>query len=102
MNLKNCIVDKISTMKDGGVKIVLYTAALGPQQLAELMINVNKEIVSVDVAEDNAETKSKSTRMRNVLYRVWESKKKDQFETFELYYNHIMEKLIDQYKNLID
>ena len=101
MNLKNAIIDGIKSMKDGSIKITIVTRELPPNELAELFLSLNKEIVSVELPEDNNETKSPSTRLRNVLYRVWEANKKDAFQTFTLYYNHIMEQMIEAYKEKI-
>lgn len=99
MNLKNCIVGAISTTKDRGVKITLYTQELSPSQLAELMVSANNEILSVDIPDDMSETKSKGQRLRDVFFRLWEQENTDKFDTFTLFYNHIMEKIINHYKD---
>ena len=101
MNLKNAIINKISTLKDRSVKIELITRELTPQQMAELFLNANNEMLSIDIPEDAWELKSKAQRLRWVLYKVWETSKKDKFTTFTLYYDHIMEQLIDKYKEHI-
>ena len=103
MNLENCIVDGFKTMKDGSLKITLITRELPPEQLVEIIINLNKEVEQITVPNDTGETKSKSTRLRNVLYRVYESdlKKQGQFSTFEIYYASVFERLIDMYKEKI-
>lgn len=101
MNLKNAIVNKVSTLKDRSVKIELITRELTPEQMAELFLSVNNEMLSIDIPEESWELKSKAQRLRGVLYKVWETSKKDKFSTFTLYYDHIMEQLIEMYKEHI-
>lgn len=98
MNLKNCIVDKVSTMKDDSIKITLITRALSPEQMAKLFFSVNKEILSVDIDEEIKEWKSPSQRLRAVLYRLWEQSDKTTYPEFELYYKAKMERVIDSLK----
>ena len=100
MNLKNCILDWMRTNKDWSLKITLVTRELDPKTMAELFFNLNKEILTVDVPTDTTEEpKSKGQRLRAVLYRLWEQEWKQNYDSFELYYNHIMEKLINLYKD---
>lgn len=103
MNLKNCIVNKVTTLKDRSIKIELLTREMPPKEMAELFFSVNNEIASVDIPEDTGDLKTPSQRLRAVLYRVWETdeNKKSKFSTFTLYYNHVMEQLIDKYKEYI-
>ena len=102
MNLKNALIDKITTLKDWSIKITLITPELDAQTMAELFMSVNNQVISVDIPEDISEQKSKSQRLRAVLYRVWENKYKDKFNTFELFYNSEMERILEHYKNKID
>lgn len=44
--------------------------------------------------------KSKSQLLRNVLYRIWEKTKKS--DTFNEYYDKIMSRLIDSYKQKLE
>lgn len=100
MNLQNAILDKVTTMKDGSLKITLVTRELDPKQMAELFFNLNKEILTIDIPTDTTEEpKSKWQRLRAVLYRLWEQDMKSKYDSFELYYSHIMEKLINMYKD---
>lgn len=89
-------------MKDRSVKITLLTRELSPEQMAELFFSVNEEIMSVDIDEKKAEGKSKAERLRGVLYRIWENHHKDEFASSALFYDHMMEKIIDYYKDKID
>ena len=102
MNLKNALIDKITTLKDWSIKITLITPELDAQTMAELFLSVNNQVISVDIPEDISEQKSKSQRLRAVLYRVWENKYKDKYNTFELFYNSEMERILEHYKDKID
>jgi len=102
MNLKGSILDKISTMKDGSLKITLVTRELPPADLAQLFTSINQEIVSVDIPEDVSDQKTPSQRLRWVLYKVWEQDHKEEFKTFTMYYNHILEQLINMYKDKLN
>lgn len=103
LNLKNAILDKMTTMKDGSLKITLVTRELAPDQMAKLFLSLNQEIMSVDIPTDiSEEPKSKAQRLRAVLYKLWEQSWKDRFQTFSLYYDHIMEQLINNYKDKLE
>lgn len=64
LSLTNCIIDGVKSMKDGSMKITLVTRALDPVQAAEIFLNLNKEVLSVDIPEDPGEKKSPSQRLR--------------------------------------
>jgi hypothetical protein len=102
MNIKNALITKVSTRKDGSLQIVIETMELSPEQMAELFMNVNKEVMQIDVPDDSSDSKSKSQRLRNVLYVLWEQTGKDKFETFALFYAHQMEKITDFYKDKLE
>jgi len=99
MNLKNSILDQIRTMKDGSLKITLVTRELPTEDLAQLFTSINQEIVSVDIPEDVSDQKTPSQRLRWVLFKVWEQSHKEDFKTFTMFYNHILEQLINMYKD---
>ena len=101
MNLKNAIVNKVTTLKDRSVKIEIITRELDPKELAELFYSVNNEIASVDIPEETGELKSKAQRFRGVLYKVWETNSKEKYKTFSLFYDSVMEQIIDHYKEKI-
>ena len=103
MNLKNWTVTKVSTLKDRSIKIEIVTRELPPKEMAELFFAVNNEMTSIEIPEDTGDIKSPSARLRAVLYKVWEtnSDKKEKFSTFTLYYNHILEQIIEKYKEYI-
>ena len=102
MNLKNCIVNRVSTLKDWSVSISLITRLLTPQQLAELFISVNQEIMSIEIDETEKEVKSQAQRLRWVLYKLWENSDKDKYPEFPLYYSSKMERIIEQLKEKIN
>lgn len=104
MKLENAIIDKVSTLKDGSVRISLVTRALSPTQMAELFFWVNKEILAIDIDEWNKDDKSPSQRLRAVLYRLFEqSDDKERYNNeFELFYRAKLERIIDQLKEKLD
>ena len=104
MKLENAIIDKVSTLKDGSVRVSLITRALSPTQMAELFFWVNKEILAIDIDESNKDDKSPSQRLRGVLYKLFEiSDDKNKYNNeFELFYRSKMERIIDQLKERLD
>lgn len=100
MKLENAIIDKVSTLKDGSVRVSLITRALSPTQMAELFFWVNKEILAIDIDESNKDDKSPSQRLRGVLYKLFEiSDDKDKYNNeFELYYRSKLERIIESLK----
>lgn len=101
MKLENAIIDKVSTLKDGSVRVSLITRALSPTQMAELFFWVNKEILAIDIDESNKDDKSPSQRLRAVLYRLFEqsSDREAYNNEFELFYRAKLERIIDQLKD---
>lgn len=102
MNLKNAILQKVQTMADGSLKIVLNTREMSPEQMAQLFYHVNKEIVSVDIP-DETQRKTKGQRLRGVLHVLWENdpERKEKYETSALHYDSMMEKIIEHYREMI-
>lgn len=100
MKLENAIIDKVSTLKDGSVRVSLITRALSPTQMAELFFWVNKEILAIEIDESNKDDKSPSQRLRGVLYRLWEqSSEQERYNNeFELFYRSKMERIIESLK----
>jgi hypothetical protein len=110
--LIGCIVDKITTLKDKSVKIVLDTQELSPGNAGSLFTLMNsvatvyispseindKEIKQVDAIEPEMPGKSPSHRMRNVLFLLWKHDHEG-FNEFDYYYKSRMEKFIDELKN---
>lgn len=117
MLLLPAILESYRSLKDKTMKIVFETNELTPQQLIEIVNNSqkfgflafkkdefkNEEKLLLDSLKSdyNDKGKSKSTRLRNVLYVNWQQKSLG-FEAFEDYYNDQMENLIVHYKNKLD
>ncbi len=101
MKLENAIIDKVSTLKDGSVRVSLITRALSPTQMAELFFWVNKEILAIDIDESNKDDKSPSQRLRGVIYRLFEqsSDREAYNNEFELYYRSKLERIIESLKD---
>lgn len=102
MNLKNTILTGFRLLKDGSAKIILETMELSPTQIGEIAVYMNKVVDTVDLPEEREEKLTKSQRLRNVIYVLWEQKYKDKFETFDLFYPHYMEQIIQGIKDKLE
>jgi hypothetical protein len=108
------ILEGISTLKDGTIKLVYETQELRPVDVGVLFsyrnacgflafnpANFNKDEVDIleglKASEFDGE-KSDSKRMRNVLFRLWEQDKKG-YDDFNLFYKYRMNDLISILKN---
>jgi len=107
-------IDGIRRLKDGSYKITIETQELNDDTALKVIklkglvktlisdTNVTKDIISaVDNMKIVSDSKiSLSERMRNVLFRLWESSPEG-FEDFNLFYASRMERLINQIKDKI-
>jgi hypothetical protein len=61
------------------------------------------EMAESDVPQDQApgDNKKPSVRMRGVLWHIWD-KNTDRSEPFDMYYQRIMDRLIDKLKEQLD
>lgn len=103
MKLPNCTISKVSTQADRSVKIVLETQELSPEAMAALFSSYGEEMESVEVdiiPEDGG--RSPSTRLRSVLYVIWEHKGKKAHPEFETFYRSKMNAIIEQLKEKIE
>lgn len=100
------ILDKITTLKDGGVKLIFDTQEVTPDQGAEIMKLRNQFGTLVftdgDVEQEievfpvpNSDKKSMSQRLRAALFREWESITPNPYNEFEEYYRARMERFIE-------
>lgn len=105
------------TLKDRTLKITFETQELNSQELLGIAENVSEygylafkkepfreeEKRLIEAAETNFDDgfKTPSQRLRAVLYRLWEKDNQD-IETFTLYYNSQMERLINHFKSKLD
>ena len=111
------ILDTFSSLKDKTLKLVFHSNELTPEQLLGVVKNVQKfgflafkeesfKEPELDVIKDldvgyRSKEKSKSKRLRNVLFVLSEQDDKG-FKTFNDYYNFQMEEIINHFKNKID
>ena len=117
MLLLPAILESYRSLKDKTLKLTFETNELTPQQLIEIVKNSQKfgylafkdnplkddEIQMLkDLKTDFEENgKTRSQRLRGVLYRNWEQNDLD-YEVFNDYYNHQLEKLITHFKDKLD
>jgi Ribonuclease G/E len=109
-------IEGVSTRVDNTIKITLGTQELGADSLARIfrlrgkagLVLISTGEVSqdqIDLVEKSSVdfelgNKTKSQRLRGVLYRLWESLgARDDFDAF---YNAKMNKLIEHFKQQID
>lgn len=107
------IFESIRSLKDRSYKLVFETNELSPDQLSSLGQHIqnpgylafNKDVFKKEMLDllDSVKTdfedmgKSKSERLRNVLYILWKQKNEG-YEIFDDFYNAKMEKVITHYK----
>ena len=106
----------IKSMADGGIRVFVDTQELTADQMAKLF-QFKGELVKFVLASEGTKIteqdleipdeileykgeKSKSQRLRAVLYKWWEQGK--QTNTFEEFYKIKMETLIDTIKNKLE
>lgn len=109
-------VENVSTRRDGTLKLTLGCQELSQARAGELIAMQNKvcavyisqkETVSQKVIDMVDETsvdmpgKTKSQRVRAVLYRIWELQKEGH-KTFESYYSAKMEEHINNLKGVLE
>lgn len=110
------VAAKIATMVDGGNSVLLHTNEMSPQQTMKLfglkgkaawwMGKPNKLEVG-DIPEIDADIKevgkSPSTRLRSVLYILWDQQAdKQKYPEFEVYYRAKMELIIEGIKEKLN
>lgn len=110
------IVEGVSTRRDGTLKISLGCNEMSQSKAGELLTMQNKicavyiskkETVpqsvldQVDGVDVDMPGRTKSQRMRAVLFRIWELDKEGH-KTFESYYAWRMEKMIGDLKAHLD
>lgn len=120
-------IDKVSTMADNSLRVILGTPELTNDTEASIMrlrkkpgyilVSTKKisqeQIDAVESATINAEFKEKtpSQRMRAVLFKLWEKTQPKQlngesgqmeYVDFDLFYKRQMNKIIDHFKTKLD
>lgn len=110
------IVESIATRADNSFKIVVGTQEIDRTQVADLFELVNKfskmllstnnispleeTLIDEQKLKDGKKVKTKSQRLRAVLYRVWEIAETPL--AFDEFYDAEMEKYIDMNKQKLD
>ena len=106
-------IEGVQTRQDLTLKVTIGTQEATPYAAGLVMLNRKFVYVAIKEAEFEAQEKeavaglesefvddrkkSRSKRLRDVLYRVWEQHPKG-FEDFEAFYRHEMERIIEHYK----
>lgn len=108
-------IEKIETRADHTVKVVIGTnRELSTAEMAALFSFSNKaawtlhssddDLTEADVPPEKVDTatgqKSKATRLRAVIYRIWEQDGKK--GNSEDHYQRVMERIIDQMKEKLN
>lgn len=106
------ILESISTLKDGTIKLVFETQELKPVDVGTLFsyrkgigyLAYKPELFQEDQIKlieklkvEEFETKSQSKRMRDILYRLWEQNNQG-YEDFNLFYQYRMNHLCEVLK----
>lgn len=107
----------IKSMADGGIRVFVDTQELTADQMATLF-QFKGELVKFVLASEGTKIteqdleipdeileykgeKSKSQRLRNIIYKIWELKT-SQKQPFEEFYRIKMETIIEQIKNKLE
>jgi len=112
IDIKNCEVGPVTSMKDASVKFVIYSPELRPSEAGALMQFHGKAcqvaLIPHDVEEfecievtTEREVKSTSQRLYNVLYMIHKTNPEYQNVPFEVWRLQKMEALIEKLKKQI-
>lgn len=105
------VINSIRSRKDGSLGYSAETPEMTNQDKIEFMNlqNIALQAVFIPIENPNApvytvdkavDTKSPSTRLRNVMWVYWQQK---QIEgDFDLFYTKMMEKIIEQWKGKLE
>ena len=114
--LRQATLDRANRKKDKSVSITFITdleqstdefmemdklvGNHGIIYFSERSILTQQEMNELDKANIESEGKTKSQRLRNVLFRLWEQG--DKAKTFNVYYADWMDKVIEKLKSKLD
>ena len=112
--LLSAIIERLTSLKDGSIKITFETQEMSPAKSAELFALrgalatvyispaeiTTKELMQVDAIEPDLPGKRPSQRMRNVLFLLWKQDNEG-YREFDAYYPAKMEVYIEQLKQNI-
>lgn len=110
-----CYVSSIRSLKDRSVTISLTTQEISPANAGEVFRLLNQlvsayiketeinqsEIDQVDKLNPDLGGKTQSQRIRNVLFKLFEQNNEGH-KSFDAYYNHHTEVIINHLKNKIE
>jgi len=108
------MIERIATLKDGSVRLVVDTRELQSDEMAKLFSLRKAEgwllfaptVIEKDdldlpaLPRDPARKKSQAQRMKAVIYRLWE--KAGSVGDFEVFYTSYTEKIIEQIKEKLN
>lgn len=110
------VIDKINTTADGTIKVTFGTNEMEANQAGQLFSLRNKfckillsdtnitaieeKLIDEETIKDGKRIKSKSQRLRGVLFKLFELENTTQ--SFDSWYDNKMEAIIDFYKSKLD
>lgn len=113
----NCILESFRSLKDKTLSLNFSTQEPTPEQIKAIALNSQKygylvfsgtqltdeQLNEIDKAKNDLydSNKTPSKRLRSVLY-IWFEQNNKGFKTFEDYYLHHMEKIINNVKDKLD
>lgn len=106
-------ITSLTAKVDGSLGMRVVTPELSNEEKTEFFNMQNKNIMLTITPQDeqvdgeikvsaDMDGKTPSQRFRAVLYVYWKQHKSTTIKTFDEFYHRAYEKLIDQYKDMID
>jgi hypothetical protein len=110
------VVESIKTRVDGSIVVSLSTQEIDPSRAATLfgfrgkfiktllsdtnITGIEEKLIDEEKVADGKKLRTKSQRLRSVLFRIWESVGEP--GDFTNFYNEEMNKLIETFKQQLD
>lgn len=106
-------ITSLTAKVDGSLGMRVVTPELSNEEKTEFFNIQNKNVILTITPQDEQSEgeikvsadmggKTPSQRLRAVMYVYWKEHKQDSIKTFQEFYERAYEKLIDQYKEMID
>jgi hypothetical protein len=109
------IIENIATRKDRSIKIIIGTQEMSPADAGQIftyngqLVTVyicpaeidNRELEQVDKLNPELNSKSKSRRLRDVMFVAWKQNPEG-YKTFDEYYSAKYEQIIDHWKTKLN
>ena len=101
IDLSHASIHGLQVLSTGAWKITLQTQELSPDEVLKLSSALQTGTQITTRVKPELEMKTPSERLRAVIYKDWEmnGEKKG---GFEIYYNRLMESIIDHFKEKLD